>query len=488
MMRAYSVLFLLECVFEIFIWLSVLVLLGGMVSCGFRLRSIVLRNFLSFKDAVLDLGRLNIVVGPNASGKSNLINLFRFLRLCFGVSEEPRLPYLPWWSSRNLVWGFDESLPVKVGFVIKDSAGRSIYYGLVFSMAGDVSLEEEELVIGDFTRVVRRGRVVEVSNSEGIVEKLAGDKLSFRSAVESCFREEGSRFVVFMGTEVRAEVFERFVDEVLGKLGYSRFVLKKGFSELSLVLLNEIKDMCLLARTSYGEVVGKMFIDEKGFGVSGALVVPSREYLLSLCSYLLRLFKPFVIGPINFSVVKEPVYARREDFLEYDCRNLVNVLYNMYLSDREKWEELVYLLKTYFFPDIDLSFRLTETGKVMLVVREKGLEHPIPPTNLPSGLYKVLALLLAVLLEPPIIAVDELENSLHPGFIDSVLSLLRDCESTCIVTTHSPAVLDLVDLSEVVVVEKGPEGSKFSRIRDVDEVKKWLQKVKASVSDYVFYR
>jgi AAA15 family ATPase/GTPase len=39
-----------------------------------------LRNFRSFKDATLELRPLNIVVGANASGKTNLVHAFRFLR------------------------------------------------------------------------------------------------------------------------------------------------------------------------------------------------------------------------------------------------------------------------------------------------------------------------------------------------------------------------------------------------------------------------
>jgi predicted ATPase len=39
-----------------------------------------LRNFRSFKDATIELRPLNIVVGANASGKTNLVHAFRFLR------------------------------------------------------------------------------------------------------------------------------------------------------------------------------------------------------------------------------------------------------------------------------------------------------------------------------------------------------------------------------------------------------------------------
>ena len=39
-----------------------------------------LRNFRSFKDATIELRPLNILVGANASGKTNLVQAFRFLR------------------------------------------------------------------------------------------------------------------------------------------------------------------------------------------------------------------------------------------------------------------------------------------------------------------------------------------------------------------------------------------------------------------------
>src|ERR1043166_7977176 len=44
------------------------------------LEKITIRNFKSIRDQTLQLGRLNIFIGGNGSGKSNLIEVFRFLR------------------------------------------------------------------------------------------------------------------------------------------------------------------------------------------------------------------------------------------------------------------------------------------------------------------------------------------------------------------------------------------------------------------------
>lgn len=47
---------------------------------GMHIESIRLRNYLSVQDVSLRLSRLNVLIGANASGKSNLINALSFLR------------------------------------------------------------------------------------------------------------------------------------------------------------------------------------------------------------------------------------------------------------------------------------------------------------------------------------------------------------------------------------------------------------------------
>lgn len=37
-------------------------------------------NFKSFDELDVDLARLNVLIGPNASGKSNFVEIFEFLR------------------------------------------------------------------------------------------------------------------------------------------------------------------------------------------------------------------------------------------------------------------------------------------------------------------------------------------------------------------------------------------------------------------------
>ena len=41
------------------------------------LKSIHIQGFKSIRDARVDLGRVNVLIGANASGKSNLVAFFR---------------------------------------------------------------------------------------------------------------------------------------------------------------------------------------------------------------------------------------------------------------------------------------------------------------------------------------------------------------------------------------------------------------------------
>ena len=45
-----------------------------------RLTQITVQGYKSIKDQTLDLGQLNVLIGGNGVGKSNLIGVFKFLR------------------------------------------------------------------------------------------------------------------------------------------------------------------------------------------------------------------------------------------------------------------------------------------------------------------------------------------------------------------------------------------------------------------------
>lgn len=115
--------------------------------------------------------------------------------------------------------------------------------------------------------------------------------------------------------------------------------------------------------------------------------------------------------------------------------------------------------------------------KVYLLMSEEKVAGKLPGWLLSTGTLRKLAL-LSVLRHPkppPVVIIEEIENGLDPRTIHLLVDEIRYfVESGCgqvIATTHSPYFLDLLKLSQIVVVERDESGAPvFTR----PESKKWL--------------
>jgi predicted ATPase len=117
---------------------------------------------------------------------------------------------------------------------------------------------------------------------------------------------------------------------------------------------------------------------------------------------------------------------------------------------------------------------------VYLQMTEK--EFKIPGWLLSSGTLRLLAL-LAVLRHPnppPLIVVEEIENGFDPRALNLIVEEIRraveEGRTQVIITTHSPYLLDLLHLSQIVMVEREDGEPKFSRPADREELQEWNKK------------
>ena len=80
-----------------------------------NIKRLEVKNFKSFKELKIDLEKFNLIIGANASGKSNFVYIFEFLRdvkssgLDNAISMKGGVEYL-----RNLNIGASEPLSIKV--------------------------------------------------------------------------------------------------------------------------------------------------------------------------------------------------------------------------------------------------------------------------------------------------------------------------------------------------------------------------------------
>ena len=107
----------------------------------------------------------------------------------------------------------------------------------------------------------------------------------------------------------------------------------------------------------------------------------------------------------------------------------------------------------------------------------------LPGWLLSTGTLRILAL-LAVLRHPSppsLLVIEEIENGLDPRTIHLIVEEIRNAvesgKTQIILTTHSPYLLDLLTLSQIVVVERDENGSPvFTRPGDDKALQEWTQK------------
>lgn len=151
--------------------------------------------------------------------------------------------------------------------------------------------------------------------------------------------------------------------------------------------------------------------------------------------------------------------------LDLHGRNVFSLLRNWRdaRADRTRYDFVLNNLRK-LFPDVfaDLDYETAGTTVAARVVTPKP-DTSYPITFAPNGLLIALLHLCAVASVPNdgIVAIDEVENSLHPFAIKHLIEAFRTwaskTNSTILLATHSPVVLDQFREcpEQVFVMEKG---------------------------------
>lgn len=105
-------------------------------------------------------------------------------------------------------------------------------------------------------------------------------------------------------------------------------------------------------------------------------------------------------------------------------------------------------------------------------------EFKVPGWLLSTGTLRIVSILACLRHPnpPPLLVIEEVENGLDPRTLKLVVEEIRAAieaqKTQVIITTHSPFLLDLLDLSHVIVVDRVNGEPKFTR-PDKDELASW---------------
>ncbi|MCT7994567.1 AAA family ATPase [Laspinema sp. C5] len=185
------------------------------------------------------------------------------------------------------------------------------------------------------------------------------------------------------------------------------------------------------------------------------------------------------------SLIRQPASYSTETTLLPNGQNLITILNrikNNNSLDYEKIEEAIKKINP-FFKDINFD---VIGSKLYLVLREKNLTRSVSIEQISDGTLQYL-LLLSILFNPErgnLVCLDEPETNLHPDMINTVAEALKQAskETQIILTTHSPLLLNLFELEDVLVFEKNQGNETVVNYSFPDEVDEdflvgqaWLQ-------------
>lgn len=119
--------------------------------------------------------------------------------------------------------------------------------------------------------------------------------------------------------------------------------------------------------------------------------------------------------------------------------------------------------------------------------------YEIPAWLLSEGTRRLTALysLLTLNPRPPLLAIEEIENGLDPWTLEAVFRDLRAASQTgtqILLTTHSPFLLDHVDVREIIHVQRSDGDTSYTPISQYSDVARYLGAVPPGamyLSDYM---
>lgn len=406
------------------------------------LKKVFIKNFKSLHDCEIDIEKLNVVVGANASGKSNLIEAFRLLKKIY--VDKDSFPFLEWWGYDNVVWQRKEELSITIGLLF-NIEGYDIYFEIVCTGAGGkFQILKEVLDVRGFVRFEKEGKLIVIIHNPDFIEDVIKNPLKYEASPK---KAKLKKLKNQLAKEIRYEV--------------------------------DLERKLLEIWVSYPEIYNK-----EEFEAGKSFLLPQLLFEIAKNSIIESFGELSILYPLNIRLMKVPQPFRREETIKEDGTNIASLYHTIYLKEGKIPDEISNPLSM-VFPKLDVRPHITDDGRVMIKFLEDGLE--LLPPNTSDGFYKILTLLTAIYLKPPLLIIDEIENSLHPSILELILDTIKIGDIQTIITTHSPIVVDMTDLGNIILVDKEQGESKFKRIKDPEKIKEFLIKKGITFSEGWIY-
>lgn len=394
------------------------------------IKRLYVKNFKSIKEANIQFTPFSIIVGANASGKSNLINVFRFIEdittegIDNAIALQGGIPYL---ANATLSKGS----PIEIQFDIDISGEKWIKN----SNAKNIGLKFQEI---NYKFVIQ-------PNLKGAGYHIASDyvQLTFEchklNLVSSRIKDSTP-----MGIKI-IFVFEKKT-------------VKSSIQSQSIISSDNNNDID-------AEVLKKLQNDDMAYLFSKMVNEDKKELMLYRLAIL---FPPFFsentfirIFDFDPKELKKASSMASVSMLSENGANMASVLQNI-LRTKENRKKLTSILNDFlpFIENISIESNLDKSFSYKL--KENYSNRSFYANFLSDGTVSVIAIIIALYFEERsnIIILEEPERNIHPKLLFNLLSSAEDVakEKQVIITTHNPEFLRHAKIENVRLVIRDSEG------------------------------
>ncbi|MCD6216242.1 AAA family ATPase [bacterium] len=391
------------------------------------LKSIKLRNFLSYGDkgTEIKLKPLNVFIGANASGKSNLIEAIRILKAA--AQTDPEKDISGEISKRdgilNWIWkGKSKENSAEIQ-LYTDSDPR-------LKLLIEYNLKFQEADYGKF-------EILE----ESLIRKTKIHEKSHRPKADYFYSKGSPPILVTYPSRGEQESIKKNPMQSLGHANVEDLDLNKS-------VLSQRKD---------------------------PVQFPNITFLANQFDKI-KIYRGWNLE--YDSPIRNPQKTDKyQDFLLENASNLSLIISSL-LKKSTTQKQLEDNLKKFYPNFVGLDFGVE--GGIQVRVEEKGLYEKISAKRLSDGFIRFLCI-LAILCHPkppPVICLEEPELNMHPDIIPTIAELLVEASkrTQLFVTTHSDILVSaLSDTPEsVIVCDRNENGTRLKRLKR-KELELWLE-------------
>lgn len=379
-------------------------------------------NFRCLRYVSQSLGPFHVLVGPNASGKTTFLDVLPFISRLFSDGVDAAVGQRTD-NFHDLVWGrsgdrfelaVEAQIPEAIRLRLREPGQNVLRYevavGLI-AQQGRLAIEAEHIVLKSAGPGVDNAAKRKASSAAPATLISADSEHDILTAENRCDGGDAS---------FRPEVSPASASE-------TPMLYASGPTKLALA---------------------NLAADESAFPATAwfwrMLAQGIRHVMLN--SRVLRKASPPGLGRA----------------LRPDCSNMPWVIEDLQQAAANNYRDWIAHLRT-ALPDLEgirIVDRQDDRHRYMMLQYEGGLE--VPSWMVSDGTLRLLALTLPAYLPglTGIHLVEEPENGIHPGAVETMLQSLSSVyDAQVLLATHSPAVLSMVDLEQVLCFTKTPEGA-----------------------------